>query len=101
MWFKIQNQHVQINIVAKPNAKKSEFLAISEQGMCVSLHAKPYHGEANKELISYLSTLFSIPKSQIRLLRGEGNKHKQIFLPLNDTVKELLDHPEKFMRQNF
>lgn len=100
MWFKIQNQQIQIKILAKPNAKKTTFLAISEQGMHISLHAKPHHGEANKELISYLSILFRIPKSQIHLVHGEASKHKKVLLPLNDIVRELLTHPEQFMRKN-
>jgi uncharacterized protein (TIGR00251 family) len=101
MWFKIQNQQVKIHVLAKPNAKKTAILAISEQGMHVALHAKPHHGEANKELFSYLSRLFRIPKIQIHLLRGKYSRHKQILVPLSDTVQQLLDHPERFIEQNY
>lgn len=61
MWFKIQNQHARINIFAKPNAKKTTFLGIGEQGLLISLHAKPHQGEANKVLIAYLAKLFYSP----------------------------------------
>lgn len=96
MWFKIQNQQVQISILAKPNAKTTAFLEIRNETMCISLHAKPHHGEANKELISYLAKLFKLPKSQIRISRGETSKHKQVLVPLTDLVQQLLDNPIKF-----
>lgn len=99
MWYKIENQQVKINILAKPNAKKTALLTVSEQGMQIALHAKPHHGEANKELISYLSMLLRLPKSHIHLLRGESSKHKQVLLPLSDVVQELLNYPEKFIRK--
>lgn len=97
MWFKIKEQYVQINILAKPNAKKTTVLMASDAELHISLHAKPHHGEANKELISYLSKLLRLPKSQILLLRGENSKHKQILLPLNNRVQELINQPEKFL----
>lgn len=97
MLFKIQNQQVRILILAKPNAKKTACLAIDEQGMHIALHAKAHHGEANKELFSYLSKIFGIPKRHIQLIRGENNRHKQVLLPLNDTVQKFIDHPEKFI----
>lgn len=92
MWFKIQDRQVKINILAKPNAKKTAFLGIKEQGMIISLHAKPYQGEANKELVSYLAKLFHLPKTQIILLKGEGSRYKQITIPLTDAVQKIIDH---------
>lgn len=91
MWFKIQNQQVRINIFAKPNAKKTALLGISEQGLLISLHAKPHQGAANKELIAYLARLFHLPKNQIILQKGGGSRHKQVIVPLTDSVQELID----------
>jgi hypothetical protein len=91
MWFKIQNQQVSINIFAKPNAKKTAFLGVSEQGLLISLHAKPHQGAANKELIVFLAKLFHLPKTQIILEKGEGSRYKQVVVPLNDTVQGIID----------
>lgn len=91
MWFKIQNQQVRISILAKPNAKKTAFLGISEQGLIISLHAKPHQGEANKELIVYLAKLFHLPKSQIILQKGEKSRNKQVIMPLTDNVQKLIN----------
>ncbi len=90
MWFKIQGQQVRLQIIAKPQAKKTALIKISEQGLHIAIHAKPHKGEANKELISFLSTLFDVPKSQIILKSGENSKHKQIILPFTKNIEKLL-----------
>ncbi len=97
MWYKIENQQVKINIHAKPHAKKTAFLEVSEKGLHISIHAIPHKGQANKELIVYLSKLLQLPKSQILLQRGGTSHYKQVLLPLTDTVQQLLDNPEKFI----
>lgn len=91
MWFKIQDQQVRINILAKPHAKKTAFLGIGEQGLLISLHAKPHQGAANKELISYLSKMFELPKTQIILQKGEGSRYKQVVIPLTEAVYKIIN----------
>lgn len=90
MWFQVESQKVRINIIVKPNAKKTAFLGISEHGILISLHKRPRQGEANKELISYLSKLFQVPKTQIILQRGERSRYKQVIVPLTDEVKKII-----------
>ena len=90
MWFKIDKQHVQLTIIVKPNAKKTEMLKIDDQGMHISLHAKPHKGEANEELIEYLSDYFHVPKTKIKLFRGEHARIKQMLLPLNTGIENFL-----------
>lgn len=91
MWFKIQDQQVRINIFAKPNAKKTAFLGVNEQGLLISIHAKPHQGAANKELIAFLAELFHLPKTQIILQKGEGSRHKQVMVPLTAAIQKLID----------
>lgn len=97
MWFKIQDQQVRLQIIAKPNAKKTAFIKISDQGLHISIHAKPHKGEANKALILFLSKTFDVPKSKIILVTGEGSKYKQIIMPLTITVQKILNDPTKYL----
>jgi uncharacterized protein (TIGR00251 family) len=90
MWFKIQDQQIELNILVKPNAKKTALLGINEQGLLISLHAKPHQGAANKELISYLAELFHLPKTQIILQRGEKSRYKRVMVPLIKNVKKII-----------
>mgnify|MGYP000917452298 CR=1 FL=1 len=97
MWFKIQDQQIRVQIIAKPNAKKTAILKISEEGLHVAIHAKPHKGEANKELIAYMSEVFGVPKSRVTLRMGEGSKHKQILMPLTDAIQKILDDPSQIL----
>lgn len=97
MWFKIKERHVTLTILAKPNAKKSAIVDVSEKELKISLHAKPRQGEANDELISFLAKLLRLPKSEILLQRGKASRHKQVTLPLTDHVQKLLDDVIRFV----
>lgn len=99
MWFSIKDERVTLRIFAKPNAKKHALVAQSEQGLHVSLHAKPQDGEANKALIAFLATVLKLPKSHIQLLRGEQSRHKCVSVPLTARVRALLDDPQTFIAQ--
>lgn len=91
MWFKRQNQHVTVQIIAKPNAKKTALIKVTSEGLNIALHAKPHQGAANKELIVFLSDFFAIPKSRITLKFGENSRHKQVSMPLTDALLERLE----------
>jgi hypothetical protein len=90
MWFKIENQNVILTVYAKPNAKKTALLHITQEAMHIALHAKPQEGEANKELMAFISKLFKIPKTKITLLRGDTSRHKQLKLPLTQNLHETI-----------
>jgi uncharacterized protein (TIGR00251 family) len=92
MWFKIESTYIDIFIYAKPNAKKSALLSISEDALHIAIHAKPQDGEANKELIAFIAKLFKIPKSHCELLKGKGNRHKQVRVPLSNSLIQLLNN---------
>ena len=96
MWFKIQGQQVKLRIIAKPNAKKTTLVNISEEGLQIAIHAKPHKGEANKKLIAYLAELLRVPKSHISLDAGENSKFKQVTVPLTANVEKFLQDPAGF-----
>lgn len=91
MCFQIKNQQVDMRIFVKPNAKRTALVKITKEGFYIALHAKPHEGEANKELISFLSDFFQIPKSSIILQRGEKSRHKMVRVPLTTEVQQFLD----------
>jgi uncharacterized protein (TIGR00251 family) len=91
MWYTVKNQQVILQILAKPNARKTALVAIDDSELHISIHASPHHGEANKALIIFLAELFNCPKSQIILKKGELNRHKQVIMPLTESVEKKLD----------
>lgn len=90
MWYKIVGQQVEMYIYAKPNARRSEVTGVTEHGLGVALHARPQDGEANEELIAFLSKHFKAPKSKIILRRGETGRRKLVIMPLTSKLKDFL-----------
>lgn len=99
MKFKIHNQQAELTIFVKPNARQTALVAVSdEQGMVISLHAKPHEGEANRELILFLAKLFKLPKTSIVLQTGGRSRHKKVVLPLNEQVKSFIQDPINYVK---
>ena len=70
-----------ILVVVKPQAKRAEVKKISDGEYAVSVHAPAREGKANQEVIELLADYFRLPKSSIRIVRGETGKRKLIELP--------------------
>ncbi len=65
-------------IKASPKAFRTEALGWEENFLKVKIRAIPEKGNANEELISYLSSILGIAKSRISLLKGHTSKIKQV-----------------------
>lgn len=75
------NATTEVQILVKPNAKKSALLEVKDGVWHIALHAKPADGEANTELVRFLSELLDVPKSLITLKRGGKSRHKCVVVP--------------------
>ncbi|CAI6363581.1 unnamed protein product [Macrosiphum euphorbiae] len=67
---------VVIKINAKPGAKNNNITDISSDGIGVQINAPPTDGEANAELIKYLSKVLGLRKSDLSLDRGSRSRNK-------------------------
>jgi uncharacterized protein (TIGR00251 family) len=68
-------------ITVKPQSKKSEVKKISDGEYAVSVNAPAREGKANEAVIEALADYFSVPKSSIRIIRGQTGRRKLIALP--------------------
>lgn len=69
-----------------PKASKSEIVGWEGEVLKVRLKAVPEKGEANEELIRFLSREFKIPKSSITIVRGHTSREKTVLIKnLNET----------------
>jgi uncharacterized protein (TIGR00251 family) len=76
----------QLVVRVTPNARKSEILnwGADEKGRAVlllKLAAPPVDGKANAELVRFLAETLRCPRSEIKLLRGEGSRQKVLEIP--------------------
>ena len=65
-----------ILVVVKPQAKKAAVKKISDAEYAVSVHAPAREGKANQAVIELLADYFKVPKSALRIVRGETAKRK-------------------------
>jgi uncharacterized protein (TIGR00251 family) len=75
--------NIEIRVIT--NAKKKE-IKREDSGWKVKLTSLPRGGKANEELIEYLASLFSVKKSEIKILRGKKDKQKLVFIPVDEET---------------
>lgn len=81
---------VTITVHAKPGAKLSAVTGVSVEAVGVAIAAPPTDGEANAELIRFLSEVLGLKKSQITLDKGSRSRDKVIKLDSLLTPEEVL-----------
>ena len=67
-----------IKVKVKPNAKKNEIKQIEDNFFEIKTTAVPEKGKANQKVIEMLSKHFKVPKSRIKIVRGETSREKII-----------------------
>lgn len=75
-----------VNIKISPNSKKNEIVR-EEEYTKIKITAQPIDGKANKALVEFLSKNFKIPKTSIKILKGETSKEKTILFETKDDEK--------------
>lgn len=79
---------MKLTVKITPNAKKSEIIGYEDKILKLKIKALPIEGKANKELIRFLSKEWKVPKSEIKIVRGETSKMKVLEIP--DSIKLIL-----------
>jgi uncharacterized protein (TIGR00251 family) len=65
-----------ISVSVKPQAKKESVTQIGASEYQVAVKAPPHDGKANLAVVKLLSEYFSVPKSQIKIVRGHTARRK-------------------------
>ena len=69
----------QIKLKIIPRSSQNKIIGgINDDILKVKLTAPPIDGEANKKLLIFLSKEWGIPKSKIKIIKGEKSKSKII-----------------------
>ena len=65
-------------ITVKPGSSQEKVVATGDQELIVYLRAKPHDGEANSALIKILAKHLNIPKTSLKITRGQKSRTKII-----------------------
>ncbi len=72
---------IKIRIV--PNSSKNDII-IEDEFVKVKVTAQPIENRANKALIEYLSKTFKVPKTSIKIVKGETSKDKTLLFDVSE-----------------
>lgn len=66
---------MRINVTVKPGSSQNKVVENGDD-VTVWTHARAHDGEANKAVIEALSDFYKVPRTSIKLIRGETSKKK-------------------------
>jgi len=69
---------VGLRVRVKPKARRSVIIGVQQGALVVALAASPHEGQANRELLRFLSDLIHVPVSRIELVAGASGRTKLI-----------------------
>ncbi len=75
-----QDGKVFLEVKVIPRAKKQAIEVLSPNILKLKVISKPEKGLANQEAIKLLSHFLEIPKSQIKLIKGEKSRNKTFYI---------------------
>lgn len=67
-----------LEVRVQPRASRAAIAGVEGETLKIKLTAPPADGEANRQLIALLSKELKVPKSRIRIIRGETSRNKLI-----------------------
>lgn len=85
MWKK-SSEGIILPVKLTPKSSKNEIIGWENGFLKIKISAVPEKGQANAELIRFLSKIFSLPKTSITILSGETSRQKMILLKGLDSL---------------
>lgn len=71
---------VSVKILAKPGARQNAITDITEESVGVQISAPPVDGEANVELVKFISKTLGVRKSDVVLEKGSKSRSKTLLI---------------------
>ncbi len=65
-------------ILVKTGSSQEKVVETGEYELTVFLRAKPHDGEANSALLKVLAGYLNVPKTSLKITRGQKSRHKEI-----------------------
>jgi uncharacterized protein len=86
-WLSSDSDSVTVHVVARPGASRQRILKVEPRGLVVALNSPPEKGRANDELIDFLARIASVPRSMIKIVRGDTSRHKTVRMTVPDPAR--------------
>jgi len=77
-YYTWQGKNLIFNVFLQPRASRNSLVGLHGNAVKIALTAPPVDGEANKQLIQFLSKLFQVKKSDVAIITGERSRRKRV-----------------------
>ncbi|MBN2041172.1 MAG: DUF167 domain-containing protein [Spirochaetes bacterium] len=89
MKLKSEQDYV-FDVTVVPKASRTEIKLDQSNDIKVYLTSAPVDGKANAELLKLLSKILKVPRTSIKILKGDKGRNKKLMIS-NFSEKELVD----------
>lgn len=72
----------EITLHVQPGASRSEWAGLHGDALKLRISARAVEGAANAAVLEFMADWLSLPKRDLRLLRGEKSRRKTVWAPL-------------------
>lgn len=69
---------MKIKVKVKPNARENSVKQLDDGSYEVKVSVPPEKGKANEKVVELLAKHFKIPKSHIKIIKGETGREKAV-----------------------
>ncbi|CAG9816827.1 unnamed protein product [Phaedon cochleariae] len=84
-----KHNNIIIQVLAKPGAKQNAITGITEDGVGIQINAPPSDGEANAELVKYVSNVLRLHKNDVVFEKGFKSRSKKLKIVGNISIEEV------------
>lgn len=94
-WLHARAGQITLTLHVQPGAKKTEVVGLHGDALKIRLAAPPVEGKANAALIGFIAERLDVPRSAVRLQRGQTSRHKvlEVISPPDDAERRLFPDP--------
>ncbi len=89
---KLHQDYIELTVWVKPGASRNAVLDVTERGLAIAVCAKPQAGEANLAVCQLLADFLRVPKSAVKVLKGQQGRQKIIQVPRSDEILKKIQH---------
>lgn len=89
-WCRRSAQGWTVAIHVQPGAKRSEVVGLYGERLKIRIAAPALDGRANEAVVEHVAAALGVPRSKVRLLRGERSRDKLLAVPAECDPARLL-----------
>ena len=85
-----QGDALLLRLYIQPKASRDQLVGLHGNEIKVAITAPPVDGKANTHLVKFLAKQFRVAKGQVRIVRGELGRHKEVAIDAPKSLPTLI-----------